>query len=155
MNYTIALPSLSPREAVIDALHRIVDGMDNNNHELWESGCLKTEEMSFRIGDNVIQGWNAVDGYITNKIFTLHTTHFITNIRVDIKDGADTAYLTAHALAYHYKPEDAFKPDGKPFTSGGLYYVDFVKDKSDGLWKLKTWTLKLNWTDGNMAAVIG
>lgn len=155
MDHTIALPSLSPREAVIDALHRAIAGIDDNNHEMFESAFFKDNEVSFRLGDRVVQGWDAINGYMTTKIFPLHTTHFVTNIRVDLKDGADTAYVTAHAIAYHFRPEDAFKPDGKPYTSAGLYSMDFAKDNSDGLWKMKTWRLKLNWTDGDRNTVMG
>jgi SnoaL-like domain len=155
MEHSIALSSLNPREAVADALHRCIIGMDDSNREMFESAILKSNDGIFGTGNNAIRGWDALREHIYNKIMPLSTTHFVTNIRVDLKDGADTASLTAHALAYHFKPEDAFKPEGKPFTSAGLYIIDLVKDNTDGLWKIKSWISKRIWSEGESSVITG
>ncbi|KAF2103670.1 hypothetical protein NA57DRAFT_69883 [Rhizodiscina lignyota] len=154
MAYTIALPSLSPREAVADCLYRSVTGIDGNDPELFASSVLPGKETSVIVGEHTIQGADTITEYIMSKIMPLHTTHFITNVRVDLKDGADTASLTANAMAYHYRPEDAYVPEAKAYVTGGLYYLDLVKD-SDGLWKIKKWTLKMNWTEGERSVIFG
>jgi hypothetical protein len=154
MAHTVALTSLSPREAVADALYRCVTGIDDHDQAVFESACLKSDDISFAAGERVVKGWDAINEYISTKIMTLKTLHCITNVRVNLK-GPDTAYMTAHAIAYHYNTEDAFKPEGKPFTTAGLYFIDVVRDASDGLWKINHWQLKLKWTDGDRAVITG
>ena len=154
MSHSISLPSLSPREAVTDALYRCVIGMDDNNKEMLESAFVQDEETSFVLGDNKIEGADAINDYIFTNILPLHTTHHITNVRVDVKDGADTAYMTCHAMAQHFHAKDAFKPGAQSFLTGGLYYVDLVKDNVDGLWKVKTWKIKFNWFTGDSSIVM-
>jgi SnoaL-like domain len=153
MANSISLTSLSPREAVADALHRCITGTDDNDRALFESGMLKDKDTAFIIAgtDRGFQGYDAIAEYMFTKVLPIPTTHLVTGVRVDLKDD-QTAYVTAHAVAYHWKPEDAFTAEGKPFTTGGMYYIDVVKD-SDGLWKVKKWTLKINWTEGDRAII--
>jgi len=35
-----------------------------------------------------------------------------------------------------------------------LYYVDVVRD-TDGLWKIKTWRMKIIWTTGDVGVMTG
>ena len=144
------LIALSPREAVADALHRCVLGLDNNDRDLFESACLKDETATVVAGPNTIQGWGAINESMS-RLFLLVTTHFITNIRVDLKDGTNAASMTAHALAYHVRPADALKPEDTSYTAGCLYFVNLVKDNTDGLWKIKKWEIKIQWTSGDRA----
>ncbi|KAJ9654658.1 hypothetical protein H2198_006325 [Neophaeococcomyces mojaviensis] len=155
MDYRVTLTSLSPREAVADALHRCIIGIDDNNPTMFESACVKNESISILVGDNTIQGWTAVNEYMSKKIMPLRTTHFISNIRVDLKDHADTASMTAHAIAYHTRPEDAFKPENISYTTAGLYFMDLIRDGDDGLWKIQKWKLKLQWTEGDRVIITG
>ena len=121
MSHSISLPSLSPREAVADALYRCIIGMDDNSPEMFKSAFVQSKETSFVLGDNKIEGADTINDYVFTNILPLHTTHAISNIRVDLKDGADTAYMTCHAMAQHFHAEDAFKPGAKSFLTGGLY----------------------------------
>lgn len=148
------LIALSPREAVADALHRCALGIDSNNRDLFESGCLKNESMTIIAGPITIEGWTAISEFFL-KVFVLVTTHVISNIRVELKDGSDTASMTANALAYHVRPDDALKPEDTSYTSSCLYFIDLVKDSNDGLWKIKKWELKVQWTTGDRAVLYG
>ena len=148
------LSALSPREAVADALHRCILGLDSNDRDLFESACLKDESATFVVGPNTIQGWRAISESMS-RVFYLVTTHFITNIRVELKDVAKTAFMTAHAIAYHVRPEDAFRPEDTSYTAGNLYFIDLVKDNTDGLWKIKKWEIRTQWTSGNKAVLYG
>ena len=150
----VALPSLTPREAVADALHRCTLGIDSNNRDLLESGCLKSEDMTITIGPATISGWTAIDEFFLT-VFGLVTTHVTSNIRVSLEDGADTASMTAHVVAYHVRPDDALKPEDTSYTVASLYDIDLVKDGDDGLWKIKRWDLKILWTTGDKAVLYG
>jgi hypothetical protein len=143
------LTSLSPREAVTDCIFRFVHGLDTNDRSLVESASLKSESMTLVIGDYTMEGWKAISDFI-EKVYSVVTTHVISNIRVDVKDGADTAVLYAHAMAYHVRPEDALKVEDTSYTVSNLYRIDLVKGE-DGLWKTKRWEIKPLWTKGDKA----
>lgn len=150
----VTLTALNPREAVADALHRCILGIDSNNRDLFESACLKDESMTVVAGPITIEGWTAISEFFL-KVFDLVTTHVTSNIRIELKDGADTASMTAHALAYHVRPDDALKPENTSYTASCLYFIDLVKDSNDSLWKIKKWELKIQWTTGDRAILYG
>ena len=150
----ISLTSLSRREAVADALHRCVLGLDSDDRDLFESACLTNESMIFIGGGFALEGWTAINE-VFERVFTLITTHVISNIRVQLKDGQDTAFLTAHAISYHVRPDDALKQEDTSYTAGSLYSINLVRDGDDGLWKIKRWEIKVLWTTGDKAVLHG
>ncbi|KZM28070.1 uncharacterized protein EKO05_0003763 [Ascochyta rabiei] len=154
MANSVNLTALTPREAVADALYRCVLGIDTNDQELFESACLKNESMTFVAGPVNIEGWTAVNE-LTQKAFAVVTTHIISNIRIELKDGADTASMTAHAISYHVRPEDTLKPEDTSYTAGSLYNLGLARDGDDGLWKIKKWEVKILWTTGDKAVLHG
>jgi len=150
---TLAAPT-APREAVADALYRCVLGLDTNDRELFESACLTDESAVVVAGSDTIRGWTAINE-IMSRVFLLVTTHFITNVRVELKDDS-TASMSAHAIACHVRPEDALKPEDTSYTAGCLYFLDLVKDHdTDGLWKIKKWEIKIRWTTGDIKVLHG
>jgi hypothetical protein len=148
------LTALSPREAIADALHRCVLGIDTNNQDLFESGCLKNESMALVAGPIAIDGWTAINEFF-QRVFVLVTSHVISNIRIEVEDSADTASMTAHAISYHVRPDDALKPEDTSYTASSLYSIDLVKDTDEGLWKIKKWDMKILWTTGDIAVLHG
>ncbi|OAA68213.1 hypothetical protein SPI_00408 [Niveomyces insectorum RCEF 264] len=148
--------ALSPREAVADALHRAILGIDGKDQAVYQSAFVRDDSLTCAIGDTVVNGWANVDGYMQARIFPLVTLHVITNIRVDVKDDqATTASLTAHAVGYHLEPDNAFAVESKPFVSAGIYRMSLVKDSSDGLWKIQSWALDFKWTAGDRRILDG
>jgi hypothetical protein len=143
------LTSLSPREAVADCLFRFARGLDTNDRDLVDSASLKSEDMTLVIGDYTMEGWKAISDFI-EKVYSVVTSHVMSNVRVDVKDGANTAVLTAHAMAYHVRPEDTLKVEDTSYTVSNLYHIDLVKG-DDGLWKTKRWEIKPLWTKGDKA----
>ncbi|KAH7381390.1 hypothetical protein DE146DRAFT_773161 [Phaeosphaeria sp. MPI-PUGE-AT-0046c] len=99
-----------------------------------------------------IKGWTAIRKFF-QRVFSLVTTHITSNIRVELKDGANTAFMTAHAIAYHVLPEDALKLEDTSYTASCLYYIELLRDKKDDLWKMKHWELKVLWSTGDRAVV--
>lgn len=82
----------------------------------------------------------------------MDTTHFISNIRIDVKDdAADTASMTAYAVAQHYRKGEGYDPSTPNLMSGGIYTLDMVKDKNDGLWKIRKWGANMIWRQGDRA----
>ena len=78
----------------------------------------------------------------------MDTLHMLSNFRVDFKDDADTAFLTCYALAQHCPPGRGTEPNGPKLMVGGEYRIDLVRDKGDGLWKVKKWVLDVLWRQG-------
>ena len=152
MTGLIAFTALTPREAVADALHRCVLGIDSNDHYLFKSACLANEEMTWIGGGFNVEGWNAIQE-LFERAFILVTTHIVSNIRVELKDDANSASMTAHAISYHIRPEDAFKLEDTSYTASSLYTIDLVKDANDCLWEIKKWEAKVLWTTGDRAVL--
>lgn len=151
---TTKLSGLTPREAVADALNRSILGFDTNDQTLVESALVQDASTSFVIDAvTIAQGWEAVLPLLA-RTFTLVTTHVVTNVRVEFKDDdMNTASLTAHAVAYHMRPEEAFVERDASYTAGALYFIDLVKDGGDGLWKIKKWEIRRLWTSGDRRVV--
>ena len=149
-----ALTGLTPREAVADALHRCVLGLDRNDKDLFESACVKDETMTVAAGPVSLNGWETINAYF-QRVFACITTHIISNIRVEFKDGADTASMTAHAMSYHLKEDTASLPEDISYRAASLYDIDLVKDGKDGLWKIKKWDIKVLWTTGDIQVLHG
>ena len=148
------LTGLSAREAVADALYRCVLGMDSNNRSLFESACLKGEDMVVVAGSIPLHGWAAIDAMM-DRVFAIVTTHTVSNIRVEVKgDDADTAQITAHAISHHVREEDATKLEDTSYTASSLYDIELVKVEA-GLWKMKTWLIRVLWTVGDPAVLHG
>ncbi|KAF5012499.1 hypothetical protein FDECE_1452 [Fusarium decemcellulare] len=141
--------SLSDREAIPDALYRSIIGLDTNDQTIFESAWHKDAVFIFD-GNPAIE---TLDGILatTFKLIgsSLDTTHMVSNVRIDVKDGADTAALTAHALAQHYRKGEGRNPQASRFLTGSLYNVDLVKDKSEGLWKITRFELNVIWNEGD------
>lgn len=152
MSYPIALTSLTPREAIADAFYRCTIGLDINDKELFESAWIKGPDATFDMDGSVTKGTDALSNLLA-FIGPLDTTHLITNVRVDVKEGADTAYMTCAALAQHYRAGEGTDPNAKRLMSGSRSIIDLVKDSNDGLWPMKKWTIKMVWTEGDMSIV--
>jgi hypothetical protein len=146
--------SLSDREAIPDALYRSIFGLDSNDKTIFESAWHQDAEFIFD-GTPPIQGLAAILDTTFQYIGVgLDTTHMVSNVRIDLKDGADTAKMTAHALAQHYRKDEGLKPGATRFLTGNMYWVDLIKDKSDGLWKMTKFDMKVIWSEGD-ASIIG
>lgn len=154
MNHPINLTTLPPREAIVDALYRAIIGLDTNNYALFESAWIDRQDVVFEMDGNAMNGLDVIEENIFKNIGPLDTTHFLTNIRIEAKDGADSATVTTYALAQHYKAGEGKVPDTKRLLSGSMYSVDVVKDKGTDLWKIKTWNMKIVWTEGDMSIVM-
>ncbi|KAF2722936.1 hypothetical protein K431DRAFT_283442 [Polychaeton citri CBS 116435] len=148
----IALAGLSDREAITDALFRCVNAFDNADDALLESSF--TKDGKFTMAGNTTQGLDVIKEAVYNRVSKMDTTHLVTNIRIDVEDGATTATGSATAVAYHYRPGTGCEPGAPRFVSGSQYYMDFVKLES-GLWKACEWELKLIWTEGDYSVMMG
>ena len=144
------LPSLSPHEAIIDALYRAAIASDHHDSALFESAWAG-EDVSMEIHDDkkrVLQGLSLIRTMVFDRVGPMDTTHNISMVRVNYQDAADTASLTATSTAQHAAPGTGRDPNGIKYTVGGEYAVDLVKDEA-GVWKIKKLVLNVIWTSGD------
>jgi SnoaL-like domain len=155
MSHSHILSSLTPREAVTDAVHRALIGLDRNGVSIFNS-AFAGEDVLFSINDGsgrIYENLTAVRTEILGLIGPMDTTHMLSNVRVDIKLGVNTASLTAYASGQHCPPGKGKESDTPKFLVGGEFFVYLVKDKSDGLWKMTKWVLDVIWTQGDASVM--
>ncbi|TVY43995.1 hypothetical protein LSUB1_G001780 [Lachnellula subtilissima] len=152
MPYQQNLTSLTTREAITDALYRAIIGFDRNDIPMFMSACAG-EDLVFEIHNGeqkeLVSGTSVIRDTVLATVGPMDTQHITSNIRIDYKDGADTASLTAHAQSQHWPPGKGREPDAPNYLVGGEYLLDLVRDDADGLWKIKYWVLKAIWTQGD------
>ncbi|KAJ5894811.1 hypothetical protein N7495_006502 [Penicillium taxi] len=144
-------PPLDDRSAITDALYRCILGLDTNDSKLFDSAFAL--DASFSINGRVSQGLPAIHTDCFDLISKLDTTHFVTNIRINIE--GDKATLTASALAQHFPGSKGMAPDQSRLLTGSLYWAELVKDGADGLWKIEAVNMKSKWVEGDWAVLAG
>ncbi|KAI2711951.1 hypothetical protein CBS147332_5587 [Penicillium roqueforti] len=140
-------PALSGRDAIADTLYRCVLGLDTNDVALFDSAFTSTATFSIR--DKTFSGLPAIRTDIFDMISKLDTTHFVTNIRINIADSGVKAAATASALAQHYRGGKGNEPDQPRLMAGAQYYADLVKDEESGLWKIEAFKMTTSWAEGD------
>lgn len=144
-------PPLSDRDAVADAIYRAVYGIDLNDAKLYNSAFTP---------DGILDLNGTVADIHTNcfdRVAKLNTTHFVTNLRINISEGGtcNKAQAIASFLAQHYPAGKGMEDDTRRLLAGGLYYVDAVRDESDGLWKIESFKVRTTWREGDWAVMRG
>ena len=102
-----------------------------------------------------MSGLDAIHTGCYDTISKLDTTHFISNLRVNVQDGDPAASMTTSALAQHYRHKQGTEAGATRLLTGSLYFLDLVKDDQDGLWKIKHWKLQLVWAEGDWGVMTG
>ena len=148
MTLGATIQPLTPREAAIDALYRCINGLDLADEQLFRSAF--TTDAKFTIQGKTSDGLDAVMADIYQNISRLDTTHFVTNVRVNI-DGP-RAQLTATILAQHYTMGMGMQ-DAPRLLAGAFYDVDLVQQEDEAQWKINDWKVKPVWTEGDVAVV--
>ena len=156
-----SLPSLTPREAIADAVYRALLGFDRNDWEIFTSALVADDNVTLELrgagpsGESMIfTGRDQIRATLFTHIGQLDTTHMTSNMRINVAEGADTASLTCYGLAQHCPPGKGKQPDGPRFLTGGEYSVDLVRDEKDGLWKIRKFANDLIWGEGD-ASIVG
>ncbi|KIW09831.1 hypothetical protein PV08_11932 [Exophiala spinifera] len=139
-----SLPNLAAREAVVDALYRAVQGIDTNDHALFKSAITDDATME-------LPGVASIGGEGIMKMFAgvgpMDTTHAISNVRVNLEQGASTATMTAYAVAQHFKAGEGADATSPNLLAGAIYTLTLVED--GGLWKVKKWVADFKWRQGD------
>ncbi len=153
---TLTLSSLSPRAAITDALLRCFIGIDRNDATMFDSAFAGEDiNLTHSSAPKPFTSLTALKAEIFARVGSLDTTHMLTNVRIDYKDGEDTASMKAYALCQHAPPGRGKQPDGPKFMTAVDYAVEVVNCKEDGLWKIKSAVLEAVWTQGDHSVMGG
>ncbi|KAH8800486.1 hypothetical protein F5884DRAFT_810559 [Xylogone sp. PMI_703] len=143
------LTSVATYEAITDALYRALRGVDYNDVSVFNSAFVG-EDISFTTEQITINSLSALGKVVLGHTGPIGTSHTPSNIRIDVKDGGNTASLTAFVLAQHRLPGTGKDPDAPKLLAGGEYVLDLVEDEADGLWKIKKWVVNVIWRKGDL-----
>ncbi|KAL2871595.1 nuclear transport factor 2 family protein [Aspergillus lucknowensis] len=149
----IALPSLTPREAVLDAYYRIAWALDYNDWELFQSGWTTQSEPALHIEEHGRHhvGIEEIKTGLFDVVSELDTQHIATNARVHLEPGAKTARMWIMALNQHFRKGQQAKAGSPRLWGGNQYMFDLVEE--DGVWKVQTWSVRMGWNEGDLSIV--
>ena len=147
---TTLSPPLTEREAIADALYRCTLGLDTDDITLFDSAFTPTA--SFTVNGRTFEGLSALHENCFTPVSKLDTTHFMTNMRINIDNSDTKAFMMCTTLSYHFRKGKGLEPNQPKLLAGSLYYLDLVKD-SDGSWKIEDWKAKSTWAEGDWAVV--
>lgn len=153
--YPYSLSGLSTREQISDTIMWACLNIDSNDKSLFESAWATEDSENITFGTKtgtVLRGLENISKKCFDHVGPMDTHHLTTNIRIDLKDGADTAYMTANALNQHYAAGESLKPDAKYLLVGSRYDIEVVRE-SDGQWKIKSWILNVVWRQGDRSVM--
>ncbi|KAE8443802.1 hypothetical protein EG329_001396 [Mollisiaceae sp. DMI_Dod_QoI] len=153
MPHPHALTGLTVREAITDGLYRAVMAFDLNDVAMLDSAFAGEDvTLEMHAGGNEhhsVSSLSMFKAQIFDHVGPLDTMHMISNVRIDVKDGADSASLTAYSLNQHCPTGKGYDLDAPKYLVGGEYTMDFVRDEVDGLWKIKKWVMNVIWRQGD------
>jgi len=151
----IKLGGLTDREACMDAVHRWVQGIDENNKEVALSAF--TEDCFFDLSTidaggsplGTFDGREAFVSQLIEHVGPLDTLHQVTNFRIDVR--GDEAKLTCLTLAQHFRNGEGPQPDKVGYLMGNRFNAR-LKRAEEGLWQISRVVITCYWANGDVNA---
>lgn len=155
MSEPINLKGLSDREACTDTILRFVEGIDDASEQLLESAF--TEDAFFDLTAVSVIGAefgtvstrkNIVPHLMKSVGTSMDSLHQVTNFRINVE--GDSAQLSCHVLAQHYRPGEGSaldKPD--KLLMGNRIRAGLVR-ADGGLWRIQKLQLRNQWAEGTL-----
>jgi hypothetical protein len=151
------ITAFTDRDGIVDAVTRIVEGIDFGNEELLRSAF--TEDAVFDLGGihpsihsfEPYVGRGAVVRTLMETVGTeMDTFHALSNIRVRV-DG-DTAQLTCYLIGQHHRTGEGPSVEFQDhLLLGNRFETDLVRDH-DHVWLVRRNRVTSRWSVGNPAA---
>ena len=154
-------PGLTPREAAVDSMYRLVHGLDFNDADLVRSAFV--EDAIFDMSglspatgqshaeqkgvENIING-------VLSHVGPMPTSHNLSNVRVKLNDTMDQAEVMTHVIAQHFRPGEGYDATKRDYALfGSTYWADVVKvvEGDNALWKMKRFEIQVLWAEGDMS----
>ncbi|KAI5365830.1 Putative NTF2-like domain superfamily, SnoaL-like domain-containing protein [Septoria linicola] len=113
---TSSTKHMTPHEAICDAAHRMIQGLDDNNAELLSSAftpdaTYDLRAFSFLGFDQVLSGQANIVSTLLSAVGHMDTTHMLSNFRTRILEAGTgegegdggKAEMECYALAQHWR----------------------------------------------------
>ncbi|KAF5523487.1 hypothetical protein CGCA056_v005457 [Colletotrichum aenigma] len=123
-----------------------MSAFDENDASLLASAM--TPDVALTINGNDVSSFENVKAHSLNTVGPMDTTHFVTNIRIDVADNDDP--LRPWPLAQHYTRGDELGSSERRLLGGSKHVMELSEDDNDGLWKVNMWHMKAVWREGGM-----
>jgi hypothetical protein len=148
------------RDGVVDAVTRIVEGIDFGDEALLESAFA--EDAVFDLSEvdpsiHVFEPYVGREAVVATLMATvggpMDTFHAMSNVRVAV-DG-DTARLTCYIIGQHHRPGEGPSLDHQDhLLLGNRFESDLVRDPSGGEhhWRVRHHRVSSRWSVGNASA---
>lgn len=150
----VRLCGLTTREAIADAFYRLMSALDENDVAVFDSAMMSDITQDFN--GQTRHGIEAVRAHALGVVGPLDSTHFVTNIRIDVEnDAAETATLTGNTLALHYPSGSGRSQSNRRLVGGSRHKIEMTKDEREGLWRFQTWTIRTVWFEGDYSVMGG
>ncbi|KAK1851678.1 hypothetical protein CCHR01_05672 [Colletotrichum chrysophilum] len=112
-----------------------MSAFDENDASLLASAV--TPDITLTTNGNDVSGFENVKAHSLNTVGPMDTTHFATNIRIDVADNdAAIATLTANNLALPYTGWDGLGSSERKLLGGSKHVIELSEDEKDGLYKV-------------------
>ena len=135
---SLSLGDLNDRLAVEDLIVRYANAMDSQDWDTFRS-CFRPDARTTMDLVGEFESPEAVrDFYRTRFTIFAALQHFVSNVGVRL-DG-DRAVAQTYFVSHHVPKE------GKPYTHGGTFHFDVVRDA--GEWRFSSHTIGILWTSG-------
>lgn len=120
------------------------------------------------INGKEVSGSEAVKQHSLNKVGPMDTTHYVTNVRIDVDVGIDvgtagseakTATMTLNTLAQHYPVGSGTTDSERRLLGGSVHRMELRRDvetsyeREEGLWKVEKWMMKTIWREGDVSVL--
>jgi hypothetical protein len=146
--------SADDRLDIVDALHRLAAGTDENSAESLEAAVAADAVVDFGpaaramgIDFPVLTGRDAVVSTLAATVGLLDTTHVVSNPRIE--DGAGRVLLKAFVEAAHFPPSDR----SRRCVMKNRYTAEVRRE--GGRWRLAAVAVRCAWFDGDPAVLLG
>lgn len=156
MNLT-EVTNYTDRDGVVDAVTRVVEGIDFGNEELLRSAF--TEDAVFDLSGidpsiHEFQPYRGRDEVVRILMATvgrsMDTFHALSNIRVAI--SGDTAQLTCYLIGQHHRSGEGPSVHTQDhLLLGNRFETELVRDH-DHVWLVRRNNVSSRWATGNPAA---
>ena len=143
------------REAIIDAMLRLLQATDDNDAALIET-ALTPDTVFDMSGLSVVTGapmpvlqglGMAKAGLLEHGVGSMDTGHAASNFRLEMKGGV--AHLSAMTVANHYRKGEGSMAAKTGLIAGNRWKLEVI-EAGDGVWKISKAEVKNLWCEGDL-----
>ncbi|KAJ5273915.1 hypothetical protein N7478_009040 [Penicillium angulare] len=159
MAIPLSLKGLTPREAITDTAYRLARSFDHNDINAFNSAISEDAVLELNITEPLMfTGISNIRAATFDRVVKMDTSHMLSNIRVDVQQGAKEATLQCYTLSQHCPLGMGKDVKAPKYLAGAefMFEMDFHEGdgNGDGLWKIRRWIAGLVWAEGDESLIL-